>query len=58
MTTYPFTAEPWLWAAYRSTVSQDQTLDEPLRECVLERVADEHDDPAIRNRAQELLEEL
>ncbi len=56
MPTYPFSAEPWLWSAYRATVSTDQTLDEPIRECILERVAEEHDDPTIRDRAADLLE--
>lgn len=58
MTSYHLTTPDWLWEAYKQTVSQAETLDEPLHEEMARRVA-EHDlvDDAARDRATDFLEQ-
>lgn len=57
MTSYHLTTPDWLWEAYKETVSQAETLDEPLHEEMARRVA-EHDlvDQETRARAASFIE--
>lgn len=57
MPEYRLNTPEWLWTAYKSTVTRDQNLDEPLRKQIAHRVAaSEHVDPEARDRAEQLLE--
>lgn len=56
MTTYPLDTPDWLWEAYKETVSHAETLDEPLKSDIAERVAASNAvDPDTRERAEAYL---
>lgn len=58
MTTYPLNTPAWLWEAYKATVPNSQTLDEPLHEHIAERVAaDRRVDDEDRQRAAAFLDQ-
>lgn len=57
MKRYNLINEEWLWEAYKETVPREQTIDEPLRETMAERIVNRHDDPAIVERAEQFLED-
>lgn len=56
MTSYIIDPDSWLWEAYKETVPQSRTLDEPIIEYLAERVADDpRVEPELQHRAEQYL---
>jgi len=56
MTTYQLDIPDWLWEAFKETVPQSETLNDPIEASVAERVAG-HDlvDDELQDRAEAYL---
>jgi hypothetical protein len=52
MTTYRLDVPDWLWDAYKDTVTQSETLNDPLEAQIAARVADNHPDSELQDRAE------
>lgn len=57
MTTYQLDSPDWLWEGYKDTVSKSETLNDPIEAQIAERVAADHPDDELQQRAEAFLEE-